>query len=83
MQAMISLNEHEEDRTKFEKGFRNLRVLYEALQPDEFLRTLQSYESTFDEDTVLILSSDSEFLRLLNRPVEESPQPPGGSRSTE
>ncbi|UCG16473.1 MAG: protease modulator HflC [Phycisphaerales bacterium] len=33
----------------------------------EFLRTLQSYEKTFDENTVLILSGDSAFLRLLNQ----------------
>jgi membrane protease subunit HflC len=33
----------------------------------EFLRTLQAYEQTFDENTVAILSADSEFLRFLNR----------------
>jgi len=33
----------------------------------EFWRTLQTYEKTFDEQTVTILSADSEFLRLLNR----------------
>ncbi len=52
------------------------RIYGEAYGQDpefyEFLRTLQSYESTFDKDTVLILSSDSEFLRLLNMPVDES-----------
>lgn len=33
----------------------------------EFLRTLEAYEQTFDEQTVTILSADSEFLHLLNQ----------------
>ena len=32
-----------------------------------FLRTLETYEKTFDEKTVAILSAGSEFLQLLNR----------------
>ncbi len=47
------------------------RIYAEAFDQDrdfyEFLRTLEAYEKTFDETTTLILSSDSEFLRLLNR----------------
>jgi membrane protease subunit HflC len=39
-----------------------------------FLRTLESYEKTFDADTVAILSANSEFLQLLNRAAETLPQ---------
>ncbi|MFQ5805506.1 MAG: protease modulator HflC [Phycisphaerae bacterium] len=47
------------------------RIYAEAYDQDrefyEFVRTLEAYEKTFDEQTVTILSADSEFLRLLNR----------------
>ena len=36
----------------------------------EFLRTLQAYEQTFTANTVAILSSNSEFLRLLNETAQ-------------
>jgi membrane protease subunit HflC len=45
----------------------------------EFVRTLQSYKKTIDRDTTLILSSDSEFLHLLNE-LRESP--PEGDRAS-
>ena len=55
------------------------RIYGEAYSQDAefygFLRTLEAYEKTFDEQTVAILSADSEFLRLLNpaaRPAHET-----------
>jgi len=38
MQALIMLNDDDEKREEFERLFRNIRILYETLQPDEFLR---------------------------------------------
>ncbi|MBW4523362.1 MAG: HsdR family type I site-specific deoxyribonuclease [Scytolyngbya sp. HA4215-MV1] len=38
MQVLIALNNDEAAREQFEVGFRNIRILYEALQPDEQLR---------------------------------------------
>jgi type I restriction enzyme R subunit len=38
MQGLRLLNDDEAKREQFEKLFRNTRILYEALQPDEFLR---------------------------------------------
>ncbi|CAN5501171.1 HsdR family type I site-specific deoxyribonuclease [soil metagenome] len=38
IEALVRLNDDEEARRAFEKHFRNARVLYETLQPDEFLR---------------------------------------------
>jgi type I restriction enzyme R subunit len=38
MQALLLMNEDEERREKFEEFFRNVRVLFEMLQPDESLR---------------------------------------------
>lgn len=38
MQALIRLNDDEERREEFERRFRNVRILYETLQPDDFLR---------------------------------------------
>ena len=65
------------------------RIYAEAYSQDpdfyEFWRTLQAYEQTFDERSVLVLSADSEFLRLLNRAgqsVSESVFKPE-SRTTE
>ncbi len=40
----------------------------------EFVRTLAAYEKTFDENTVAILSADSEFLRLLNPALGVQPK---------
>jgi len=42
----------------------------------EFLRTLQAYENSFDENTAAILSSDSEFLRLLNQTADSIKRKP-------
>lgn len=38
MQALIMLNDDDEKREDIERLFRNVRILYETLQPDEFLR---------------------------------------------
>lgn len=38
LQALIFLNNNEQARNDFELGYRNLRALFETLQPDEFLR---------------------------------------------
>lgn len=38
VQALILLNDSEEKREQFERLFRNVRILFETLQPDEFLR---------------------------------------------
>lgn len=38
MQVLIMLNDNEDKREHFEKLFRNVRILYETLQPDEFLQ---------------------------------------------
>lgn len=63
------------------------RIYAEAYGQDpnfyEFLRTLETYEKTFDEKTVTILSADSEFLRLLNRaarPAHETIAEPSDER---
>jgi membrane protease subunit HflC len=52
----------------------------------EFLRTLEAYVHTFNENTVAILSADSEFLRLLNRVAGSEPtllmEQPGGRPAT-
>jgi type I restriction enzyme R subunit len=43
--ALILLNDNPELRKQFEKEFRNTRILFETLQPDEFLRDyLREYE---------------------------------------
>ncbi len=53
------------------------RIYAEAYGQDSefyaFIRTLQAYEKTLPEGTVAILSGDSEFLRLLNRPADLAP----------
>ncbi len=38
MQALIMLNDDDAKREDFERLFRNVRILYETLQPDEFLQ---------------------------------------------
>jgi membrane protease subunit HflC len=58
------------ERIRGEGDAEAARTYAEAYRQDEefyaFLRTLQSYERTFDENTVLILSPDSTYLDLLN-----------------
>lgn len=45
MQVLIMLNDDDEKREQFEKLYRNVRILYETLQPDEFLRDyVQDYK---------------------------------------
>ena len=59
------------------------RIYAEAYGQDpefyDFVRTLQAYEKTLAEGTVAILSSNSEFLRLLNRSVESDMTEPAAS----
>ena len=47
------------------------RIYGEAYSPDprfyRFLRTLESYKKVLDEKTTIILSADSELLRLLEK----------------
>ncbi len=57
------------------------RIYGEAYNTDpefyRFLRTLESYETGLDADTILILPSDAPFFRLLtnpNAPVEQLPK---------
>ncbi len=38
MQALLLMNDDEKRRDQFERLFRNVRVLYETIQPDEMLR---------------------------------------------
>jgi len=38
LKALILLNDSEDKREQFERFFRNVRILFETLQPDEFLR---------------------------------------------
>jgi type I restriction enzyme, R subunit len=38
MQALVVMNDDDKRRDEFEKLFRNVRVLYETVQPDEMLR---------------------------------------------
>jgi type I restriction enzyme R subunit len=38
MQALLLLNDDDQKRNQFEKQFRNLKILFETLQPSEFLR---------------------------------------------
>lgn len=38
MQGLILLNDEEENRTAFERLFRDVRILYETIQPDEMLK---------------------------------------------
>ncbi len=88
-EILAAANE-EAEKTRGRADAEAARIYAEAYGQDpafyEFLRTLEAYEKTFDEQTVAILSADSEFLRLLNPaasgPLEgtieqpdESPQP--------
>ena len=38
MQALVLMNDDDKRRNQFEKFFRNVRILYETIQPDEILR---------------------------------------------
>lgn len=61
----------EAEQTRGRADAEAARIYAQAYTQDpkfyEFLRTLETYEKTFDNKTVTILSADSEFLRLLNR----------------
>ncbi|MGB0715077.1 MAG: protease modulator HflC [Phycisphaerae bacterium] len=64
------------ERIRGEADAEAAKIYAEAYGEDpafyEFVRTLEAYERTLDEDTVLILSGDSSFLKLLNRQDLES-----------
>ncbi len=49
----------------------------------QFLRTLESYQTFIDENTTLILPSDSELLRYLNPANGSSPSPPPATTQEE
>jgi membrane protease subunit HflC len=53
------------------------RIANEAHAADpafyRFLKTLETYRTALDKKTMLVLSSESEFLRLLTRGIPESP----------
>jgi modulator of FtsH protease HflC len=59
------------------------RIANEAHSADpsfyRFLKTLETYRAALDKKTMLVLSSDSEFLRLLTRGIPESPASPPSS----
>lgn len=67
------------ERVRGEADAEAARIYAEAYGQDpafyEFVRTLEAYERTLDEDTVLILSADSRFLKLLNRRDDGTPGP--------
>ncbi len=46
-----------------------------------FLKTLETYRAALDKKTMLVLSSESDFLRLLTRGIPESPRPSAPSSS--
>lgn len=60
------------------------RIANEAHAADpafyRFLKTLETYRAALDRKTMLVLSSDSEFLRLLTRGIPDAtPSPPPSS----
>lgn len=63
------------------------RIYAEAYGQDpefyRFLRTLESYEKTLDENTVAILSAGSEFFELLNRAARPEPLPPKNAEAAD
>jgi membrane protease subunit HflC len=57
------------------------RIANEAHAADpsfyRFLKTLETYRAALDKKTMLVLSSESDFLRLLTRGIPEAPRPAG------
>ena len=72
-EEIISTAYMEAERTRGQGDAESARIYAEAYGQDpdfyNFLRTLETYEDAFDEDTVIFLSADSEFLRLLDQEV--------------
>jgi membrane protease subunit HflC len=70
-EEILAAANEEGEKTRGRADAEAARIYAEAYGEDpefyEFVRTLEAYEKTFDENTVAILSADSEFLRLLNR----------------
>lgn len=70
-EEILAAAQMEAERIRGKADAEAARVYADAYGQDpdfyEFVRTLESYEKAFDKDTVLILSADSEFLRLLNQ----------------
>jgi membrane protease subunit HflC len=54
-----------------------IKIYADALSQDpeffRFLRQLEAYQATFDDQTRLILSTDNEFLNLLRGPAPSAP----------
>lgn len=83
-EEILAQAREEADKTRGRADADAARIYAEAYDQDpnfyEFQRTLESYEKTFDERTVTILSANSEFLQLLNRaaspPEEAASEPP-------
>jgi membrane protease subunit HflC len=65
----------EAEKTKGEGDAEAVQIYAEAFEKDpdfySFLRTLEAYEKSLGEGTVLVLPSDSEFFRHLTPPVEK------------
>lgn len=76
---ILAQAEMEAEQTRGRADAEAARIYAEAYGQDpefyRFLRTLESYEKTFDENTVAILSAGSEFLSLLTRGAEPAGQP--------
>jgi len=75
---ILAAAQEEAKKTRGRADAEAARIYAQAYSQDPdfyaFLRTLEAYEQTFNDKTVMILSADSEFLQLLNRAAE--PQPP-------
>ncbi len=78
-EEIVSVAYMEAERTRGQGDAASARIYAEAYGQDpefyNFLRTLETYESTFDKDTVIFLSADSEFLRLLDQEVSSESEP--------
>jgi modulator of FtsH protease HflC len=81
------MGQKEASETKGKADAEVIRKYAEVIGKDpeffSFVRTLQAYEKSIGEDTRLILSTDSEFLRLLQNRQSgfmKSPPPPTGTQ---
>ncbi len=61
----------EAEKVRGEGDAEAMRIYGEAYNTDpgfyEFVRTLESYRNFFDERTTIVLSSDSDLLKLLDK----------------
>lgn len=78
---VVAEAEAEAARTIGEGEAAAARIANEAHAADpafyQFLRTLEAYRVALDQKTMLVLSADSPFLRLLTQGVPELKTPPG------